>query len=321
MPFRLYELRAGRETRLRGVSSEAQRVLPEDAWHAIVARCGEVSRVEHASSGINQDFAASLTTDTGRVFVKGVRLDSSNVAAQRSEARVNGHLPATLAPRMRWQFEAAGWLLLGFEHVPGRHADITPGSPDLPAILAAVTAAQEALTPCPPVEVGSVADQWQRLGAWRNLLSDVPANLDSWTRDLLAYGTDHEHVAIDIMRGDSLAHTDVQPLNILMEAGHAKLIDWAWARRAAPWVDIAFLVIRLVSAGHSPANAERLAAHTPAWRAMSEDERTLFAVEVLGVWEWLLHHRPMPHRAALTGAARLWAKHRVSCGYGEQDGA
>jgi hypothetical protein len=267
--------------------------------------------VEHAASGINQDFAATLTTDTGRAFVKGVRLDSRNVAAHRSEARVNGHLPATLAPRMLWQVEAAGWLLLGFEHVSGRHADITPGSPDLPLVVAAVTEAQEALTPCPPVDVGSFADQWERLGAWRHLRNEIPADLDPWTRDLLVYGVDAEPAAISIMRGDSLAHTDVQPLNIVVDGDRARLIDWAWARRAAPWVDVAFLVIRLVSAGHSPLDAEQWAAQTPAWRAMSEQAKTLFAVEVLGVWEWLLHNRPMPHRAALTDAARLWAKDRL----------
>ena len=160
-----------------------RRDLPGDAWCAIVERCGEVSRVEHASSGINADFAASLGTAIGPVFVKGVRLDSRNVTAHRTEARVNGYLPAALAPRMWWQAETAGWLLLAFEHISGRHADLTPGSPDLPLVVAAVTEVQEA--------------------------------------------------------------------------------------------------------------------------------RTLFAVEVLGVWEWLLHNRPMPHRAALTDAARRWAKHRL----------
>jgi hypothetical protein len=267
--------------------------------------------VEHASSGINAEFAASLSTATGRVFVKGVRLDSRNVSAHRTEARVNGYLPATLAPRMLWQVEAAGWLLLGFEHVSGRHADITPGSPDLPLVVAAVTEAQEALTPCPPVDVGSFADQWERLGAWRHLLNEVPADLDPWTRDLLVYGVENESAAIDAMHGDSLAHTDVQPLNVMVDGERARLIDWAWARRAVPWVDVAFLVIRLIGAGHSPVDAERWAAHTPAWRAMPDNARTLFAVEVLGVWEWLLHHRPMPHRAALTDAARQWAKDRL----------
>ncbi|HEX3782088.1 MAG TPA: hypothetical protein VHX38_20685 [Pseudonocardiaceae bacterium] len=293
------------------MTSHVQRDLPGDAWHAVVERCGEVSRVEHAPAGINADFAASLDTDTGPVFVKGVRLDSRKASAHRTEARVNGYLPATLAPRLLWEAEAAGWLLLGFEHVSGRHADIGPGSPDLPLILAAVTELQGALTPCPPVEVGSFADQWERLAAWRLLLNEIPAELDSWTRDLLVYSVENEPAAIEAMRGDSLTHTDVQPLNILIDGDHARLIDWAWSRRAAPWVDAAFLVIRLIGAGHSPVDAERWAARTPAWQAMPEQARTLFAVEVLGVWEWLLHNRPMPHRAALTDAARLWAKHRL----------
>ena len=267
--------------------------------------------MEHATAGINAEFTATLTTATGNVFVKGVQVDGGNVSAHRTEARVNGYLPATLAPRMLWQVEAAGWLLLGFEHVVGRHADITPGSPDLPLIAAIVTEVQETLTPCPPVEVGSFADQWERLGAWRQLLTEVPADLDSWSRDLLVYAADNEPAAVNVTRGDSLAHTDLQRLNLLVDGDRARLIDWAWARRAAPWVDAAFMVVRLISAGHSPVEAEAWAAQTPAWRAMPEDAGTSFAVEVLGVWEWLLHKRPMPHRAVLTDAARAWAKHRL----------
>jgi hypothetical protein len=303
------------------VTNPALRDLPGDAWHAIVERCGEVSRVEHASAGINADFTASLTTATGRVFVKGVQLDSANAVTHRTEARVNSYLPVTVAPRMLWEVEAAGWLLLGFEHVPGRHADIGPGSADLPLIITAVTEVQVTLTPCPPVELPSFADQWERLGAWQRLLNHTPPDLDPWTRDLLIYGYDAESAAISIMRGDSLAHTDVQPLNIMIDGGRARLIDWAWSRRAAPWVDAAFLVIRLISAGHSPLDAERWAARTPAWGAMPEPAVTLFAVEVLGVWEWLLHNRPMPHRAALTDAARLWAKYRLERHFPDRIGA
>lgn len=310
MSFRLHELWAGRETKLRRVSDRV-RDLPNDVWQAVVDHCGEVSSVEHASGGINSDFAASLGTSTGPVFVKGVRVDGRNVAAHRTEALVNGCLPTTLAPRMLWQADVAGWLLLGFERVAGRHADITPGSPDLPSVIATVTELQESLTPCPPVDVGSFADQWDQLGAWRRLRDDIPAGLNSWTRELLGYGADNEQAAISRTRGDSLAHTDVQPLNILVDDGRARLIDWAWARRAAPWVDAAFLLIRLISAGHPPDGAQRWVAATPAWRMAPERAKTMFAVEVLGVWEWLMHNRPMAHRPALTDAARLWAKHRL----------
>lgn len=89
-------------------------------------------------------------------------------------------------------------------------------------------------------------------------------------------------------------------------------MDWAWSRKGAPAVDLAFLVARLVAAGHIPAEAEGWAETVPVWQETSETARTAFAVAIWGIWEFLERRHPLPHRAALTAAARRWARQRLN---------
>lgn len=283
--------------------------LPDGARKGVEQRCGPVAAVDHQTVGLHSEFKATLRTDTGRVFVKGTRLTSPHLWMHRNEARVNRFLPA-LAPQLLWAVESDDWLLHGFEHVAGGHADLTPGSPDLPSVAKSLIEMDRALTPCPDAGAGSFADQWERLSAWRRLHAEPPSDLDPWTRDRLACFADRESQAIECVNGNSLAHTDLHPLNILV-AETARVIDWAWARRAAEWVDVAFVVIRLMDAGHSPEQAEDWAAALPAWQDAPDEALSLFAGEVLGVWEYLQHSRPLPHRQRLTDAVRAWAGYRA----------
>jgi Ser/Thr protein kinase RdoA (MazF antagonist) len=227
----------------------------------------------------------------------------------RNEASVAPYLPP-VAPRLLWQVEEDDWLFLGFEHVAGRHADLSPGSVDLPLITYAVTEINAALTPCPAVAVRTLAEQWQRLQPWQQLRHEPPDALNPWTRANLDRFTDIGAWATELVAGDSLIHTDLHGQNILISDDRAHVIDWAWARQGAPWVDAAFMVIRLIAVGSTPENAEQWASSIPAWRPVSDAVRFAFAVGVLGMWEWLEHTDPLPHRTLLTDAVRTWAQHR-----------
>ncbi|WP_231954702.1 hypothetical protein [Actinoplanes derwentensis] len=89
-----------------------------------------MTEVEPVEAGSVADVVAILHTGTGRPFcVKGARDDNPRAWMQRREALLNPHMPP-FAPRLRWQVETAGWSLLGFDRAPGRHVDVTPGSPD-----------------------------------------------------------------------------------------------------------------------------------------------------------------------------------------------
>jgi hypothetical protein len=43
----------------------------------------------------------------------------------------SGRSPATSAPRERWDGEIAGWNVIVFDDVDGRHPGISPESPDI----------------------------------------------------------------------------------------------------------------------------------------------------------------------------------------------
>ncbi|WP_253769006.1 aminoglycoside phosphotransferase family protein [Goodfellowiella coeruleoviolacea] len=263
----------------------------------------------YPSAGINSDFAATLHGTDQIVFCKGTRTGSRKAWMHHNEAEVNPWLPR-LAPRLHWRIETDGWLLLGFEHAPGRHPDLSPGSADLDTVAAAVSVLSEELNPCPPVRVARLAEHWRQLLAWHRLAANPPDDLSPWIRSNLEHFVRWESRNLDLIDGDSLLHTDLHPLNILI-GGQARVIDWAWARKGAAWVDAAFLVLRLIEAGHEPHQAERWAEQIPAWRDASDSAVTAFAVTVAGVWEHMRRTNPKPHSARLVEVAVAWAQHRL----------
>ncbi|TDD48767.1 aminoglycoside phosphotransferase family protein [Saccharopolyspora elongata] len=285
--------------------------LPAAVRAAIENQCGSVTRAVLPDAGRNSDVSATLHTGGGHVlFCKGVRLDTPQARMHRHEAQVNPYLPLGVAPRLLWESEVDGWLLLGFEHVPGHHADLSPGSPDLPLVADTLHTIGGALTPS-PIYAPRLAEQWARLAAWRRLAHDQDAEADEWVRDRLDEFVDREHRAFTAIDGDALAHTDLHPLNVLVSE-RARVVDWAWSRRAAPWVDAGLLVLRLIGAGHTPPAAERWADDVvPAWSSVGEQLRTDFAVAVLGVWHHMARVSPGPQRAPLVGVARRWVAHRL----------
>lgn len=280
--------------------------LPAAVRTEIERRAGVVVEETPAPAGRNSEFSTTLRTSAGLVFVKGITTGNPGVRAHRHEAAVNPRLPE-LAPRLMWTVEVSGWLFLGYEHVDGRHADLSPRSPHLPLLADAL----RGLGGLPAGDAPDLATQWARLAAWRRLRHDPPADLHPWSRSNLDRFVDWERRAVEAVAGDHLAHTDLHSLNILV-GERLRVVDWAWSRAAAPWLDAGFLLLRLIDAGHSPVAAERWARGTEAWAAAPEEDRTAFAVAVLGIWEFLQRDHPLPHRERLTDAARSWVRHRLS---------
>jgi hypothetical protein len=293
--------------------------MPRSTWEALpvavrTAIERETGRVHDATlpdAGRNSDFSATLHTETGTVFCKGIAdADGKRGRMHRHEAAVNPFLPADVAPRLLWRAEADGWLLLGFEHSPGHHVDLSPGSADLDPVRDVVTTMATGLSKV-SVDALSLSDQWARLAAWRRLAKDTSGDLDPWARDHLDELTSWETTAVENVTGSTLAHTDLHSLNLLSNDGKVQIVDWAWSRNANPAVDPAFLVTRLIEAGHDPAAAETWADQLPLWQQAPAETKTAFAVAIWGIWEYLERHQPLTHRPALTAAARSWARFRL----------
>jgi hypothetical protein len=283
--------------------------LPAGVQHAVERECGSVAKSVTATTGANSDFASTLQTEKGRFFCKGVLLDDPKVRMHRHEERVNPWLPA-VAPRIVWRVETDGWLLLGFEHVSGQHANLSPDSPDVALVAEALSVLSTQLTPCPPIEAGDLSHQWQRFSPWSRIAQSGRDRLSRWALSNLERLIYWESRAVEYVRGDTLCHTDIQAENLLV-GERLSIIDWAWARRGAAWVDTAFAAIRLVDSGHSTSQAEQWAAQIPVWRAATEEAVTAFTVAVAGMWEHRTQQDPQPFRQALTATVTRWAAERL----------
>lgn len=278
--------------------------LPEGAKHAVQRSIGKVSKAVSTPGGRNSELSETLWTDNGPVFCKGISTDSPISYMHRNEITISPYLPAELAPPLLWHFEADGWLLLGFEHVAGQHADLTPDSSHLPLVAEAVRQINSATTATPATGARRMSDQWSR-ALKRESEFDTPTSSDPWIAEhapLLAALADR---APSYMDGSTLIHSDLNPTNFVV-FDRARVVDWAWWQTGAAWFDPAYLVIRLIAEGHTPASAEKWAQQFNTFATAPPDAITTFAASAVRLWE-----RRFPHTAA-TEAARRWVRYRMN---------
>ncbi|MGC5020367.1 hypothetical protein [Micromonospora sp. DT47] len=254
--------------------------LPEPVRREVEQHVGRIVSAYSVPTGASCDLAVTLDTATGRVFCKGGATDGPTAWLYRNEARVNPWL-LDAAPRLLWTVERDGWLLLGFEHAPGRHPELRPGSPDLDLVAALLATMTRELTPCPPVTVQRFADRWRGL------------------------------IDPELVDGDTLLHTDMTPRNFLL-GDRLRLVDWSAPCRGAAWIDTAFMLVRLIRAGHDPADAEHWATRVPAFADAPDQAVTAFADALVRLWDRMHRSSSAPHHGPLLDAARRWHTYRLS---------
>jgi hypothetical protein len=222
--------------------------LPAAVTNEVGDRVGG-SHAVPASTGDHAEIAATVTGTRGTVFVKAAHTDRG-VQSLGFELEVSEAVGVVHAPTVEWHFEAGGWLVVAFEHCEGSHADLSPGSSDLALLGEALAGLGE--TPAPQVALFSPR---ARLG--------------------------FEDPAMD---GDALVHTDLCPANLIVSPGGLRIVDWAMATRAAPWVELAMLAPWLISAGHTPRQADQWLARHPAWRETDPGVLDFFALKNAEKW-------------------------------------
>ena len=165
---------------------------------------------------------------------------------------INPHVQP-LAPQLRWQAEGAGWNLLAFTYIAGaKHADYSPGSADLPAVVQAINRLQQIR--CPDLPVKRAEQRWA-------------AHIDDDTN-------------LGLLAGTALLHTDFNPLNVLMTADGTWIIDWAWPTRGAAFIEPACFLLRLMLGGHTAAQAEAWAAQCTSWGKTPNEAINVFSYRV-----------------------------------------
>jgi hypothetical protein len=259
--------------------------LPHATRAAITDHTGPIHAARTVAGGRNSPLAAVLDTETGPVFVKGVPAGHRGaVATHAREAAMSAHV-RQFAPALLWHLpDVADWNILGFEYIEGRHADYTPGSPDL-AVVAGLLARVGEIA-CPDGE-----------------------HIRDARRAFVSYVDDAD--AASLLGGDTLLHTDYNPENVLIGSVGARLIDWAWPCRGAAWIDPCVLIVRLIAAGHAPEAAERCVADVPAWRAAPSIGVGVFAAASVRMWAEIAEQDPRPWKLDMAKAARAWAQTRV----------
>ncbi|MFF5582736.1 phosphotransferase family protein [Streptomyces hygroscopicus] len=249
--------------------------LPAAALAAVEQHTGPVLEATTAMGGMNSGIAATLRTPAATLFVKGIPADHPQARHQAFEAAINPHLP-TASPRLLWRVQEGGWDLLGYERIEGRHADYSPGSPDLPLVTRALAELQQ--TPCPDLSIKRADQRWSRY-------------------------TDPG--AVGQLAGDTLLHTDFAPDNVLI-ADRAHIIDWAWPTLGAAWIDPAVLVLRLLDAGHTAPGADAVARQVPSWEAAPRGAVAAFSEANARLWDEIARSDPQPWKKNMARHAHDW---------------
>lgn len=258
--------------------------LPEPLKQAIQARTGTITSVRQATAGQNSPLAATIDTDGGKIFVKGMPSSHRQVITQTREAAV-APLVKDISPALLWHFDEAGWNVLGYEYAPGRHADYAPGSPDLDQLVHLMDALSTINAPDHPGPFKRAEDRWKPY-------LDNPETASAFA-------------------GPVLTHSDWTPDNILISPERAWLIDWAWPTLAAAWTDPACWILRLMaSGGHTPAQAEQQASRLPAYQTANPAHINLFATANARLWNEITQTSTSTWTKDMAQAARTWLAHR-----------
>ncbi|MBC2874171.1 MULTISPECIES: phosphotransferase [Streptomyces] len=238
--------------------------LPAALHNTVEAHTGRVLASEIVADGLNCTVALVLTTERGgHLFLKGVRDDQAKaVAALDCEARVNSTV-RSVSPAIQHSFRSAGWGCLAFTYVAGRHADLSPGTSDLPAVTRAL----------------------ERMQAFSGSAVPVPSLADRFASYLLPGEA-------ELLTGSALLHTDTNPHNILIadHDGAAYVVDWAMPVAGPAWVDPACTAVRLMESGCAPADALEWLNGFTSWRNADPKSVAIFVDVTCRRWTAKLGH-------------------------------
>ncbi|MGW4412820.1 hypothetical protein ACWEJ6_53210 [Nonomuraea sp. NPDC004702] len=263
--------------------------LPSLVQAAIVGQVGPIHDVQIVP-GAPQEFAARLY-GRDEVFVKLIPASSPYATWHLQERWAARHLPHWApVPRMEWsgeveQYHLTAWQLIN-DHA--RPADLTCGSPDVPAVAQALAE----LGKCGPCPNGarSVVAHLSPMLAGASLALDQPVRLLYGNTGLYEKALDGFEVGM--LSGDAMLHGNLSARHLLIKDETVYVVGWSRASSGQAWIDAALLAPHLIAAGHTPEQVNALLWTIPAWH--DAPTHLVAGLTVL----WTLHHLHEARHAA-----------------------
>lgn len=296
--------------------------LPAYVRELVSDRCGgEVVEAVSIGSGFTPGFASRLLLGDGRrVFVKAADDETRGMfaASYRAEAAKLAVLPrAVPAPRLLWLHDADGWVVLALEDVAGHQPQRPWSDISLHAVLDALEASADALTPPPDgVVLPTFSEEYGRLPTYWGA-SAQKGRIPDWLLPHVERCTDLGEAGVRLLGGDTACHTDVREDNVLVDAnGRVWICDWNWMVCAHPAFDSLCVLLCAHGDGH---DADALLERRALTRGLPDGLLDGFLALLLG---YFLHQSAeptprtspwlRPHQGWYAAAAGRWLGSRQS---------
>ncbi|UFU07688.1 phosphotransferase family protein [Ruania halotolerans] len=270
--------------------------LPDGVRHLITERTGAVRSATSQEGGYSPGMASVLETASGRVFVKVASANQNARSAElhRKEAAVSEVLrdvgEELPAPAFRWSVEVESggdtWVVLAFDAADGPGPRIPWQAEELGEALELVGAVGRLRAPDHP-EIGPVRElifgEWHTVAAdgevrRRVLALDESGWLGARLDDLAALA-DQWPEAVD---GTALVHHDLRADNMVRSGGRLLAVDWPYASRGAPWLDLLGMMPSMALEGGGDPE-EVFTAH-PVGAAADQDAVTVAIAALTGMF-------------------------------------
>jgi hypothetical protein len=238
--------------------------------------------VRDLSGGFSPGATSILEWPDRALFVKAVgsALNPESPGMHRREAVVSAALPrSSRLPRLVDTFDDGEWVALAFDAVDGRPPRHPWAGDELQAVVDALSAMHDELTPSPTGSLEPLAVYERRnFGGWAMLaaMDDPPAGLDPWARAHPAELADLESGWPAACDGPTLVHGDVRSDNVLLTRDGVVFVDWPHAAVGNPAFDVVAWAPSVVLEGGPPPE-DLLSRHSPSRRSDPETVSTLLA--------------------------------------------
>ncbi len=241
------------------------------AWAAGLGG-GEPDAVRDLPGGFSPGATSILDWPERAVFVKAVgpELNPDSPGMHRREAVVSAALPrSSRLPRLVDTYDDGDWVALAFDAVDGRPPRHPWVEDELGAVVDALSAMHDELTPSPAPSLEPLAVYERRnFGGWAVLAAEDQSypGLGPWAQAHLAELAELESDWAAACEGATLVHGDVRSDNVLLTGDGVVFVDWPHGAVGNPAFDLVCWAPSVVLEG-GPVPEELLSRHEPSRRS------------------------------------------------------